>query len=44
MCLSFTLELEYEFPKIVLKAFELFIGHHQVLVACVRCVVFKNEF
>ena len=37
-CLSFRLELVDEFPKIVPSAFVPFIGHHQGLLACVRCV------
>ena len=37
-CLSFRLELVDEFPKIVPSAFGLFIGHHQRLLACIRCV------
>ena len=31
-------------PKIVLSAFGPFIGHHQGLLACVRCVCFLKEF
>ncbi len=39
-CFSFRLELVDEFPKIVQSAFGPFIGHHQGLLACVRCVCF----
>ena len=33
-----------EFPKIGQSTSELFKGHHQGLLACVKSIVFLNEF
>ena len=42
--LGFRLEFTDEFTKIVPSAFGPFIGHHQGFLACVKSVVFKNEY
>ena len=41
---SFWLELVDELTKIVPSAFGFFIGHHQGLLACIKCIFFKNFF
>ena len=44
-CLSFRLDMVYEFPKIDPTTFRPFIDHLQGLLVCVRCVLFfKNVF
>ena len=42
--LSYRLELVDEFPKIVPSTFGPFIGHHQGLLACIKCVCFFKKF